>query len=61
MNINDLPWLLKMAHRICDEEWKKLGPDKRKRICDNLTKRAMERIKRKEENASRKNEESRRG
>lgn len=48
MNINDLPWLLKMAHKICDEEWKKLGPDKRKRICENVLKRVDARIKAKE-------------
>lgn len=53
MNINDLPWLLKMAHKICDEEWKKLGPEKRKRICDNLMKRAEARIKAKERDAKR--------
>ena len=61
MNIYDLASFMKTAHKVVDEEWKKLGPDKRKRICDNLTKRAMERIKRKEENAGRKNEEPRRG
>ena len=48
MTIKDLPELLKIAHRVCDEEWKKLGPEKRKRICENLMKRAEARIKAKE-------------
>ena len=47
MNIKDLPELLKIAHRVCDEEWKKLGPEKRKRICENLVKRAEKHIKEK--------------
>jgi hypothetical protein len=47
MNIKDIPELLKIAHRVCDEEWKKLGPEKRKRICENLIKRAEKRIKEK--------------
>ena len=53
MTIKDLPKLLKIAHRVCDEEWKKLGPEKRKRICDNLMKRAEARIKANERDAKR--------
>lgn len=52
MNINDLPWLLRKAHKICDEEWKKLGPERRKRICDNITKRAMARAERRKHKGS---------
>ena len=53
MTIKDLPELLKIAHRVCDEEWKKLGPEKRKRICENLMKRAETRIKDKERDTKR--------
>ena len=53
MIIKDLPKLLKIAHRVCDEEWKKLGPEKRKCICDNLMKRAEARIKDNERDAKR--------
>lgn len=45
MTIKDLPKLLKIAHRVCDEEWKKLGPEKRKRICENVLKIVDARIK----------------
>ena len=49
MNIDDLIDTLKTAHRVCDEEWNKIGPERRKHICDNIMKRAMRRIKEKEE------------
>ncbi len=48
MTIRDLPELLKTAHRVADEEWKKLTPERRKRICENLLKKAKARIEAKE-------------
>ena len=44
MTIRDLPELLKTVHRVVDEEWKKLTPERRKRICENLLKKAEARI-----------------
>lgn len=43
MTIKDLPKLLKIAHRVCDEEWKKLSPERRKRICDSILERSRKR------------------
>ena len=48
VTIRDLPELLKTAHRVVDEEWKKLTPERRKRICENLLKKAKARIEAKE-------------
>lgn len=53
MNIHELAGFMKTAHKVVGEEWKKLGPEKRKRICDNLMKRAEARIKAKERDAKR--------
>ena len=53
MNIYDLAKLMKAAHKVVGEEWKKLGPERRKRICDNLMKRAEARLKAKERDAKR--------
>lgn len=44
MTIRDLPEMLKIAHRVADEEWRKLTPEKRRRIRDNLLRKAQERI-----------------
>lgn len=44
MTIRDLLELLRTAHRVVDEEWKKLTPEQRERICNNLLKKAKERI-----------------
>ena len=49
MNARELAEVLVMAKKVCDEEWEKLGPEKRKRICENLLKRAEARIKKKGE------------
>ena len=48
VTIRDLPELLKTAHRVVDEEWKKLTPERRKRICENLLKKVKARIEAKE-------------
>lgn len=53
MNIYELASLMKAAHKVVGEEWKKLGPEKRKRICENLMKRAEARIKAKERDVKR--------
>ena len=45
MTIKDLSELLKIVYRVCDEEWNKLGSEKRKRICENVLKRVDARIK----------------
>jgi len=48
VTIRDLPELLKTAHRVVDEEWKKLTPERRKRICENILKKVKARIEAKE-------------
>ena len=53
MKPEDVEKLLGRVGRIVDEQWKALGPEKRKRICENLMKRAEARIKAKELNAKR--------
>lgn len=52
MNIYDLAIFMKAAHKAVGDEWKKLGHERRKRICDNLMKRAEKRIKEKNGDAS---------
>jgi acyl-CoA reductase-like NAD-dependent aldehyde dehydrogenase len=47
MNIYDLACLMKAAHKAVGEQWKALSPERRKRICDNIMKRAEKRIKEK--------------
>ena len=49
MTIRDLPEMLRTIHRVVDEEWKKLTPERRERICNNLLKKAKERIESKKE------------
>ena len=53
MKPEDVAKLLCRVGRIVDEQWKALGPEKSKRICENLMKRAEARIKAKELNAKR--------
>lgn len=48
MNIDDLACLMKAAHKAVGEQWKALSLERRRRICDNLMKRAEARIKAKE-------------
>ena len=48
MKPEDVAKLLGRVGRIVDDQWKALGPEKRKRICENLMKRAEARIKAKE-------------
>lgn len=48
MKPEDVARLLGKVSRIVDEQWNKLGPEKRKRICENVLKRVDERIKAKE-------------
>lgn len=40
MTIRQIANLLVTAQRVADEEWKKLSPERRRKICDNLTRRA---------------------
>ena len=53
MKPEDVAKLLVIVSRIADEQWNYLGPARRKRICENLMKRAEARIKAKELNAKR--------
>lgn len=53
MNIYDLANFMKAAHKAVGEQWKALSPERRKRICDNLMKRAEARIKAKERDTKR--------
>lgn len=52
MNLVDLAEILKMAHKEIDAQWKALTPERRKRICDNIMKRAMARVEAKEKEAA---------
>lgn len=45
MNIYELASFMKAAHKAVGEEWEKLGPERRKRICENVLKRVDARIK----------------
>ena len=47
MKPEDVAKLLGRVGRIVDEQWKALGPEKRKRICENLMNRVEKRIKEK--------------
>lgn len=47
MKPEDVAKLLGRVSSIVDEQWKALGPERRKRICDNIMKRAEKRIKEK--------------
>ena len=35
--------ILSSAKKICDEEWSKVSPERKKRIRDNILRRAMKR------------------
>ena len=48
MKPEDVAKLLGRVGRIVDEQWKALGPEKRKSICENVLKRVDERIKSKD-------------
>lgn len=52
MKPEDVAKLLGRVSSIVDEQWKALGPERRKRICENLIKRAEKRIKEKNGDAS---------
>ncbi len=43
MKPEDVARLLGKVSRIVDEQWKALGPEKRKRICDNILERSRKR------------------
>jgi len=43
MNIHELAGFMKTAHKVVGEEWKKLSPERRKRICDNILERSRKR------------------
>lgn len=47
MNAIELAKILKTAHDVVEEEWKKIPPDRKKRIVENILKRSR---KRKEKN-----------
>lgn len=53
MKPEDVGKLLGRVGRIVDEQWKALSPERRKRICDNIMKRAEARIKAKERDTKR--------
>lgn len=42
LTIRDLPKLLSICARVADEEWKKLTPDKREKIRNNILKRSRD-------------------
>ena len=42
LTIRDLPKLLSVCARVVDEEWKKLTPEKRQKICNNILKRSRD-------------------
>lgn len=43
MNIYELAVFMKTARKVVDEEWKKLSPERRKRICDSILERSRKR------------------
>ena len=43
MKLGELAGILKTAHKIVDEEWKKMPEEKRKKICENILARAKKR------------------
>ena len=48
MKPEDVAKLLGRVSSIVDEQWKALGPERRKRICENVLKRVDARIKAKD-------------
>ena len=47
MNAIDLAKILKTAHDVVEEEWKKIPPERKRRMVENIMKRAASRAKRK--------------
>ena len=47
MNAIELAKILKTAHDVVEEEWKKISPERKRRMVENIMKRAAERAKKK--------------
>ena len=43
MTLGQVGAILASAKKICDEEWSKVSPERKKRIRDNILRRAMKR------------------
>ena len=52
-NLEILKTALRVARDVVDREWQALSPERKKRICENLMKRAEARIKAKERDVKR--------
>lgn len=47
MNAIDLAKILKTAHDVVEEEWNKIPPERKRRMVENIMKRAAARAKKK--------------
>ena len=47
MNVIELAKILKTAHDVVEEEWKKISPERKRRMVENIMKRAAARAKKK--------------
>ena len=47
MNAIELAKILKTAHDVVEEEWKKIPPERKRHMVENIMKRAAARAKRK--------------